>query len=215
MLVDGKEDGWSDESSRHKPLSSLCCRKKRSSANLPAWVSTLWEDCLLSSSRMTASPHLLVSAKKADLSSHPLQLSGISSRGWHFNGIGLSWWKPVFIRPRAFLLIYEILNCLTFSFLGTQFIKTNPRWKWVRSADSLLCERGAERPCLLTSGPCPDLPHMTNCMMSEQDPPTVRLECCPTQGNMHSGPLTTAGWGSSQTTHKCGLQRQSGQFYFR
>lgn len=74
--------------------------------------------------------------------------------------------------------VYEFLNSLTFSFLGTQFIKPNPRWKHVRSADSLLCGRkGPERPCLWTQGPCPlpDFSLVTNFMMSKQDPPTIRL----------------------------------------
>lgn len=83
MWVDGKEDGRIEESSMHQLLSYLCCRKTLSSANLPAQVSTLREDCLLRNSMMIASPHLLVSAKKAELSvfSFFAPWSGISSRG--------------------------------------------------------------------------------------------------------------------------------------
>lgn len=36
------------------------------SASLPAQVSALWEDCPVNSTMMAASPHLLVSANKAD-----------------------------------------------------------------------------------------------------------------------------------------------------
>ena len=84
----------------------------------------------MSSPMMTASPHLLVSAKKG----RSVCLLILCTLVWDFfkRLTLVLYWLESMEAPmdqfQSFSInrIYETLNCLTFSFLGTQFIKPNP-----------------------------------------------------------------------------------------